>query len=149
MKRAIIAFLVTALAAPAGAQSASENANAELKAFLAHYVELFNNGDMAGIAGLYELPGVSTADLQAKLSKQLAALRADEFGKMTLYGSHACPHGAGSAQLEMAFAYNYTYGGVMPPGDRSTVFEMRKTDAGWRIVNSKDMPQNTGIVCAL
>jgi len=60
-----------------------------------------------------------------------------------------CAHGAGNAQLQMAFAYNYTYGGVMPPGDQSTVFEMRKTDAGWRIVNSKDMPKDTGIVCSL
>ena len=62
MKRAIFSLVLAAFAAPAGAQSASDTVNAELRAFAARYVEQFNKGDRAAIAILYDLPGVSTSD---------------------------------------------------------------------------------------
>jgi hypothetical protein len=146
MKRLLITAALGLTAAPAFAQTPE----ADLQAFAARYVDLFNKGDIPTLAkDFYDGPGISTADMQARLTRQLANLRADEFGKMTLYGAKPCMHGQVSAQLEVDFAYNFTYGGVMPPGDQATVFEMRKGEQGWRIVGTKDLPAGQGFVCSL
>jgi len=147
MRRAIAALMLACIGTPAVAQTADE----ELKVFVGRYVEAFNKGDAAGLArNFYALPNVEAGDLEARLAKQFESLRADSFGRMTLYGSKPCVHGAVSAEVQVDFAYNYTFGGVMdPPGDQSTVFRLRKSGDGWRIVATNDLQAGQKMVCPL
>lgn len=132
MKRLIIAVGAICLSAPAFAQTPQD----ELKAFMARYVAAFNKGDAASLAkDYYATPGVPAADTQAKLETLYARLRADEFGKLDLYGVKPCVADPTHASVQMDFAFQYTYGGVMPPGDQATVLKLAKSDAGWRIVS--------------
>jgi hypothetical protein len=142
------ALAAACLCQPALAQSAQPDE--ELRAFVARYVDAFNKGDAAALAAdFYQLPGVDQGAQQARLAQQFEALRADSFGRMTLYGARPCVHGAASAEVQVDFAYNYTFGGVMdPPGDQSSVFRMRKTDDGWRIVATNDLEAGQSMVCA-
>ena len=132
MRRLVLALAVAAVVAPALAQSSVE---ADFKAFAAKYVAAFNKGDTAALASdFYRLPGASADDLKRKLDAQINALRSDEFGKMELYGAKTCSRGDAAGKLAIDFVYNFTYGGVMPPGEQVSVFDMSKTADGWRIV---------------
>ena len=132
MRGLLPAIAVAALAAPVLAQSGIE---ADLKAFAARYLATFNKGDTASLANeFYRLPGASADDLKRKFDAQLNALRNDEFGKMELYGAKTCSKGDAAGKLAIDFVYNFTYGGVMPPGEQVSVFDMSKTADGWRIV---------------
>ncbi len=145
--RVAAAVMLACLAAPAMAQTPNE----ELQAFIARYVDAFNKGDAAALAAdFYRLPGVDRGAQQTRLAQQFEALREDSFGKMTLYSAKPCVHGAASAEVQVDFAYNYTFGGVMdPPGEQSSVFRMRKTEEGWRIIATNDLRPGQSIVCAL
>lgn len=145
------ALAAACLCQPASAQSPRETAADGVTAFVERYVDAFNRGDAAALAAdFYQLPGVDQAAQQARLAQQFEALRADSFGKMTLYGAKPCVHGAASAEVQVDFAYNYTFGGVMdPPGDQSSVFRLRKTEDGWRIVATNDLKPGQSMVCAL
>jgi opacity protein-like surface antigen len=132
MKRLIAAACLAVLSAPAFAQAPSD----DVKAFLSKYVAAFNKGDAAALSkDYYATPGASAADTQAKLEAQYAKLRGDEFGKLDLYSFKSCKADAASAEVQMDFAFQYTYGGVMPPGDQATVLKLAKTADGWRIVS--------------
>lgn len=146
MKRAILALAVVGFAAPALAQSALD---ADLKAFATKYVQTFNKGDTAVLAkDFYRVPTASAADIQAKFSAQLDALRKDEFGKMELFKTQSCSVGIDAARLQVDFVYNYTYGGVMPPGEQASMFDMVKTADGWRIVGVHEAKAGQAIACA-
>lgn len=136
MKRLIALVAAGALAAPAFAQAV----DADLKAFANSYVAAFNKGDTTKLAhDFYAIPGVAEADQSKKLADQIADLRKDEFGKMELFGLKTCGASADAGKLQITYVYNYTYGGVMPPGEQTTVFDMKKTGDGWRIVKSEDL----------
>jgi hypothetical protein len=145
MKRLSVAVGLVALAAPAFAQTPAD----DVRAFVGRYVDAFNKGDAATLANdFYRLSSLEPAEQQARLAKQFEALRADSFGKMTLYSAVPCIQGAASAEVQVNFAYNYTFGGVMdPPGDVSSVFRLRKTEDGWRIVATNDLKAGESIVC--
>jgi hypothetical protein len=133
MKRFLIAMAVAAVAASAMAQAPPD----DVKAFMTSYVAAFNKGDAAALAkDFYATPGVSADDTQARLNAQYARLRAEEFGKLDLYSFKSCRADAAHVDVQMDFAFQYTYGGVMPPGDQATVLNLVKTDAGWRITNA-------------
>jgi len=140
------AFAAACLFPPALAQTAAE----DVTAFVTRYVDAFNKGDAAALASdFYRLPGLDQGAQQARLARQFEALREDSFGRMTLYGAKSCLHGAASAEVQVDFAYNYTFGGVMdPPGDQSSVFRLRKTDDGWRIIATNDLKPGQSMVCA-
>jgi hypothetical protein len=132
MKRLFAALMVVGLASPALAQAPAD----DVKAFMTRYVAVFNKGDAAALAkDFYATPGASAAETQARLDAQFARLRADEFGKLDFYSFKSCRADAAHADVQMEFAFQYTYGGVMPPGDQATVLNLVKTDAGWRIVS--------------
>lgn len=146
MKRLVAAACLAMLAAPAFAQTPAD----EIRAFVGRYVDAFNKGDAASLStDFYRLSSVEPAEQQARLAKQFEALRADSFGKMTLYSAIPCMQGAASAEVQVNFAYNYTFGGVMdPPGDVSSVFRLRKTEDGWRIVATNDLKAGETMPCA-
>jgi ketosteroid isomerase-like protein len=132
MKRVFAALAVASLTAPAMAQAPTD----DVRAFMTNYVAAFNKGDAAALAKeFYAAPGLAAAEMQARLEAQYAKLRSEEFGKLDLYSFKSCRADAAHADVQMDFAFQYTYGGVMPPGDQATVFNLVKTDAGWRIVS--------------
>lgn len=122
----------------------------EVKTFVSGYVDAFNKGDVVALVrDHYRLPSVTPDQQAARLAAQFDALRTDSFGKMTVYAVKPCMHGMAAAEVQVDFAYNHTFGGVMdPPGDSSTVFRLRKTEDGWRIVASNDLKAGEQIVCA-
>ncbi|HVY90141.1 MAG TPA: hypothetical protein VG942_14820 [Hyphomonadaceae bacterium] len=145
MKRVILALGMAVCAPPVLAQS---TVDADLKAFAAKYVSTFNKGDTTALAGdFYRLPGASADDLRKKFDMQLNALRGDEFGKMELYGAKTCSRGDASGRLAIDFVYNFTYGGVMPPGEQVSVFDMSLTADGWRIVGLNEGKPGEAPVC--
>jgi hypothetical protein len=136
MRRVVLAAAVAAVTAPALAQS---GVAADFKAFATKYVAAFNKGDTSALANdFYRLPGASAEDLKRKFDAQINALRSDEFGKMELYGAKTCSKGDAAGKLTIDYVYNFTYGGVMPPGEQVSVFDMSKTADGWRIVGIND-----------
>jgi hypothetical protein len=146
MKRAaIVVSLLASLAAPALAQTP----DGDIKAFFQHYVQAFNKGDAHALAtGFYAEPGISPADMEAKLVKQFAALRADEFGRMNVFSTAPCMEGAGKARVQVNFEYQYTYGGQMPPGDQSAEFVLVGAGDGWRIAAVNELKPGQTVVCA-
>jgi hypothetical protein len=147
MKRTLFAAVV--FLAGAGAPTFAQTApDADLKVFFQNYVQAFNRGDSHTLATqFYEVAGVAPADMEAKLGKEIAALRADEFGKMNLFSTTPCVRGFGVAKVQVSFEYQYTYGGQMPPGDQSRVFELANMKTGWRIVGSEDLKPGETFAC--
>ncbi|MEP7211381.1 MAG: nuclear transport factor 2 family protein [Alphaproteobacteria bacterium] len=146
MKRTILAaaVLFASFAAPVSGQTPG----ADFKTFFQNYAQAFNKGDSHALATqFYDEPGASPADMEARLGKEIAALRADEFGKMNLFSTTACPKGSGAARVQVSFEYQYTYGGQMPPGDQSRVFDLIAVKDGWRIVGSEDLKPGQTFVC--
>lgn len=152
MRRVAVAILAMALASPVLAQTPANlraQTDADLKALMAKYVVAFNKGDAAALArDFYRLPDAPEADVAAKFAKQIADLRREEFGKMEIFSASTCVDGTDSAKVQIDFAYNYTYGGLMPPGEQATAFDLMKTADGWRIVRSTDLQSGQKMVCA-
>lgn len=130
--------------APAAAQAAPE-AEAVVRA----YVAAFNKADAAALSsGIVKFDGASEDDTRAKFAAEIAALRAEDFGKLDLYGVKSCPAVADKAQVEMRYAYVYTFGGTMPFGDQVALFDVANTDAGWRIVKRTEKPWDSALACS-
>ncbi len=137
------------LAATSAAPALAQTADADLKAFASTYVQSFNKGDAPKLArDFYDIPDMPQQVLEKKFSEQLADLRKEEFGKMELFGVKTCSAAPDSGKLQITFVYNYTYGGVMPPGEQTTVFAMKKKDGAWRIVASDDKPAGQELSCS-
>ncbi len=147
MIRTLIAALALATPAlaqtPPGARAATE---AELNTFISNYVKAFNKGDAPALAREFY---AAAPDLEARLKTQFEKLRAEEFGKLDLFKTANCITGAGQADVQMDFAYQYTYGGQMPPGDQTTVFSVAKGPEGWRIKSSRDLAYGQKMACPL
>jgi hypothetical protein len=145
MKRVIALVTLALIAGPTFAQTA----DADFKAFVKSYVAVFNKADAAGLAtGFYALPETPAAKLQADLTAKFDDLRQNEFGKMEVYSVTTCSVGADGGKIQINYAYTLTYGGVMPPGDQGSVFDMKKTADGWRIVKVADLKAGMKLVCA-
>jgi hypothetical protein len=145
MKRVVFSVLAAALVAPAFAQGAET----ELKEMMTRYVQAFNKADAPLLATeFYSIPGEATQTTELKLAEQFNKLRGEEFGKIDLYSIMPCVQAPDAAQVEMKFAYIYTFGGAMPPGDQAVVFDMKKGEKGWRIAGSNDLEAGRSFVCA-
>lgn len=144
MKRLIAsAAVVLALASPAFAQ-----ASPEAEALVRSYVAAFNKADAGQIASsIVKFNGASEADTKAKFAAEIAALRAEDFGKLDLYGVESCSLNAGLARVQMRYAYVYTFGGTMPSGDEAVDFDVSKTADGWRIISRTSKPFDAPLIC--
>ena len=147
MKRALIAVLAgLCLCAPARAQVV----NGDSSGAMAGYVALFNRGDAAALAkDLYALPGVDAAATETTIRSRIEALRRDDFGRVDLYGFRSCLVGPDLVRVEMRYGLLYAYGGLMPPGDSATIFELAKTPDGWRIRGETTVPFERAFTCVL
>lgn len=140
----VAVVLAVAVAAPAVAQQPNE----EFRALMTRYAQAFNRADAATLAKeFYALPGVTAEAMQAQLADKFGALRKEEFGKMELYGVRTCAPAGDTVKAEISFSYNFTFGGVMPPGDQISVYDFAKTADGWRIVKTQDLPAGQQLTC--
>lgn len=139
MKR-LAAFVLAALvAAPALAQSAS--IETEAKPLIDQWIAGFNRGDAAGLA-----KNVYVGADEAALAKTLAQLRDDSFGKLDIYATEFCASDATHGKALMKYGRIFAYGGLMD-GDEAKVFNLLKSDAGWRIASESDVPYATALSC--
>jgi hypothetical protein len=123
VKHTLIALALSLCAGPAFAQIGDPDIDALMK----RYVTSFNKGDAALLASDVYDKGDAAA-----IKGTLDALRADEFGKLDVYGFQTCPVVGDRTKIEMRYARIYTYGGKMDD-DEAKVFDLVKTPAGWRI----------------
>lgn len=137
----VLAALVLALAAPAFAQQGATEIEVEGRGLINQWIAGYNRGDAAGMAkDVY-----AERDI-AVLEKQFADLRADSFGKLDVYSAAFCGRDSKHGKAILKFARIYTAGGKMND-DEAKVFDLVKTDAGWRVADESDVVFDTVLSC--
>ena len=138
MKRLAAFALAAVIAAPAWAQSAIE---AEAQPLIDQWIAGFNRGEASGLA-----KNVYTGADEAALAKTFAKLREDSFGELDVYGATFCASDATHGKAMLKYGRVFAYGGLMN-GDEAKVFDLVKTDAGWRIATERDVAYTTSLSC--
>lgn len=140
MKRVAAVVLAAMVAAPALAQGAAQ-IEAEAKPLLDQWIAGFNRGDAPGLA-----KNVYAGADEAALAKTFAKLREDSFGELDIYGASFCASDATHGKAMLKYGRVFAYGGLMN-GDEAKVFDLVKTDAGWRIATERDVAYTTSLSC--
>jgi hypothetical protein len=140
MKRALFAIALACLATPAIAQQGVTEIEHEGQALMNQWIAAYNRGDASVMAELHAAPD------KPALEKSFANLRADSFGKLDVYSAAVCGKDSTHGKAILKFARIYTFGGQMN-GDEAKIFDIAKTDAGWRITGETDAPYNTVLAC--
>jgi hypothetical protein len=138
MKRLAAFVLAAMIAAPALAQGAIE---AEAKPLIDQWIAGFNRGDAPGLA-----KNVYTGADEAALVKTFAKLREDSFGELDVYATTFCANDATHGKGMLKYGRVFAYGGLMN-GDEAKIFDLVKTDAGWRIATESDVAYTTALSC--
>lgn len=141
MNRVAAVLAMVCLAAPAFAQQGAMQIEVEGRALIDRWIAGYNRGDAAGLA-----KDVYADRDAAALERLFADLRADSFGKLDVYDAYFCRSDAVYGRAILRFARLYTFGGKMND-DEAKVFELVKTNAGWRIASESDVPFDTLITC--
>ena len=142
MKRVAVCLLAVVLAAPALAQQGATEIEVEGKAVINRWIAAFNTGDSAAM-----LKDVYAKAEEAALTSTFDALRGDSFGKLDVYSAAFCGKDSTHGKALVKYGKLFTYGGLMD-GDEATVFELVKTDAGWRIGDEESVAYGTVLSCS-
>ncbi len=142
MKRIAACILAVVLAAPALAQQGATEIEVEGRHVINQWIAAFNKGDTAAM-----LKDVYAKGDAAGLTKRFDTLRSDSFGKLDIYDAAFCGSGATHGKALVKYGKLFTYGGLMD-GDEATVFELVKTDAGWRIGDETSVAYDTVLSCS-
>lgn len=140
MKRLAIA-LAMFVAAPAFAQTAPQ-IEVEARPLLNAWIANFNRGDAAGMA-----KDVYVKADEAALTKTFTAMRDDNFGKLDVYGATFCVSDATHGKALVKYGRLYSFGGLMD-GDEAKLFDIVKTDAGWRVAAESNVAYATELSCS-
>lgn len=140
MKRVLYALTLACLAGPAIAQQDAAGIEREGRALIDQWVVAFNRGDADALAALEVAPDT------AKLARMVSDLRVDSFGKLDVYSAAFCGVDATHGKAIVKFARIYTFGGKMND-DEARIFDIAKTDAGWRITNQAEAPYASVLSC--
>ena len=141
MKR-IAAFVLAALvAAPALAQQGAAQIEAEARPLIDQWIVGFNKGDAPGLA-----KNVYREGDEAALAKTFAQLQEDSFGQLDVYGTTFCASDATHGKALLKYGRVFAYGGLMD-GDEAKLFDLVKTDAGWRIAGESNVAYATAVSC--
>lgn len=140
MKR--LSILLALLLAPAAfAQQGGTAIETEGRPVINRWIAAFNRGDADAMAeDIY-----ASAD-PAALRASFADLQAESFGKLDIYSAAFCSSSATQGKAILKFGRLYTFGGLMK-GDEAKVFDLVKTDAGWRIAGEADVAYETMLAC--
>jgi len=141
MKRFAALALAAVIATPALAQQGATQIEVEARPVIDQWIERFNRGDAAGLA-----KNVYTGADEAALAKTFAKLREDSFGELDIHGAAFCGSDATHGKAMLKFGRVFAYGGLMN-GDEAKVFDLVKTDAGWRIAAESDVAYATALSC--
>lgn len=141
MKRVAACVLAVVFAAPALAQQGATEIEAEGRHVINQWIAAFNKGDTAAM-----LKDVYAAGDAAALTKTFDALRGDSFGKLDVYSASFCGVDSTHGKALVKYGKLFTYGGLMD-GDEARVFELVKTDAGWRIGDEAGVAYDTMLSC--
>lgn len=142
MKRAVACLIAALVAAPAMAQAGATQIEVEGRAVINAWITAFNKGDVAGMMSQVYAKGDETA-----LAKRFDALRNDSFGKLDVYGAAFCSVDATHGKALVKYGKLFTYGGLMD-GDEATVFDLVKSEAGWRIGEEESVAYDTVLSCS-
>lgn len=141
MKR-IAAFVLAALvAAPALAQPGATQIEVEGRALINQWVEGFNKGDASSLVKNVYLKGD-----EAALTKTFAQLQEDSFGQLDVYAAAFCAKDSTHGKALLQYGRVFAYGGLMN-GDEAKLFDLVKTDTGWRIADESDVAYATVLSC--
>ena len=141
MKHIAAFALAVLLVAPALAQQGATQIEVEGRPLIDQWIAGFNKGDAAGLAkNVYR-----EAD-EAALAKTFAQLQEDSFGQLDVYAAAFCGSDATHGKALLKYGRVFSYGGLMN-GDEAKLFDLVKTDAGWRIADESDVPYATQLSC--
>jgi hypothetical protein len=142
MTRVAVSCLAALIALPAMAQPpGATQLEAEARPVINRWIAAFNRGDVAAMAAdVY-----AKAD-EAALKANFAALREEQFGKLDVYSAGFCSADAAHGKAILKYGRLYTFGGLMD-GDEAKVFDLVKTEGGWRISGEADVVFETALSC--
>ena len=137
-----LACLAALIAFPAMAQTpGATQIEVEARPVINRWIAAFNRGDVAAMA-----VDVYSKANEAGLKASFAALREEQFGKLDIYSAGFCSTDAAHGKAILKYGRLYTFGGLMD-GDEARVFDLVKTDAGWRISGEADVAFETALSC--
>lgn len=121
---------------------------AEVRALIKLYVDAFNTGNSRGLVDdVYSLGDLEKQDKALVWDQKFDALRREDFGRLDLYGVRICSRTEDSAVVEMRYSFQYTFGGVMPPGDQALRLRIQQTPPGLRVVDEMIIPFDEQRAC--
>jgi hypothetical protein len=141
MKRALAALAFACFVMPALAQQGATEIEHEGRALINQWVVAYNKGDAEAMAALHAAPDTAAID------KTFIDLRADSFGKLDVYSADFCGRDSTHGRAMVKFARIYTFGGKMSD-DEAKLFDIAKTDAGWRITDETDASYGAALSCS-
>jgi len=139
MKRLILAAAI--IATPAAAQTGGTEIEVMGRGLIDRWIVAFNRADADAMAkDIYV-----DADIAA-LKTTFADLQAESFGKLDAYSAAFCNASATKGRALLKYTRLYTFGGKMND-DEAKLFDLVKTDAGWRISGEAAAPYATVLSC--
>jgi hypothetical protein len=140
MKRAMLAAALL-VAMPASAQPGATELEVMGRGLINSWIEAYNRADVGAM-----MTSVYAEGDRAKLTAMFVDLQNDSFGKLDAYGADFCNVSAKKGRALLTFARIYSFGGKMND-DEAIIFELVKTDRGWRIADEADAPVGTVLSC--
>jgi ketosteroid isomerase-like protein len=142
MKRVAPLVIAALLVTPALAQAPRPTqTEADAREVVDRWIAAFNKGDVSGM-----LKDVYLKGDEAALAAMFNKLREDSFGKLDIYGATFCSTDATHGKTLLKYARLFSFGGLMD-GDEGRVFDLVKTQAGWRIAHEAGVSYDTILSC--
>lgn len=114
---------------------------ADVRSLIKKYVDAFNTADAAVLVDeVFLVPAADRQGVVLAWDHRFDALRREDFGRLDLYESRICSLNGGQVFVEMRYSFQYTFGGVMPPGDQALRLDMVQAPDGLRIVGERAVP---------
>jgi len=143
MRLAAVALLACVFAAPAYADD-----KADMEAFMAGYLELWNAHDAAAItARIYRLDGNHPWSTREGMQAEFDRLKSQGYDKSDITSITGCVLGPDTGQVELRYVRLKTDGSFMPPKDRISLYRVKKFPDGWRVTGFSGLPAGGRMEC--
>lgn len=149
MPRPMAILVGAALTAALAAAAFAQDERAELNTVMARYLRLWNAHDAKTITrSIYRLEPTHPWATEAGLKAEFDRLKAQGYSHSDIHGLSACLTGPDTGQVDLRFVRLKTDGAAMPPGERLSIYRLKKFDDGWRVVGMAGGNLETGMTCA-
>jgi hypothetical protein len=143
LRHIFLAAIVIAAPLPALADD-----RANMEAFMAEYLKVWNAHDAAAITSTYyRLDGDHAWSTPAGMEAEFARLRGQGYATSDIKSVTGCMLTPDTGQVELRYIRLTTDGGFMPPRDRASIYQLRKFPDGWRITSFAGMPAEQKMEC--